>query len=417
MIDKISTLQDVQDLYAWFQTMRDTQPVWRDERSGFWHIFRFSDVNTVISDYHTFSSARPRVAGAESATTTSTQENSTPGFGKMLTQIDPPLHRHYRNLVSPSFTPRALSSLAERIAAIAQELVDKVRARGHMDFVTDFAYPLPATVIAEMLGVPLSDRPIFKQWADGLFATQLSDADIERFINQPAMAQQFTRIAEEMHDYFKTLLEERHHQPRKDMMSELLAAEIEGERLHLEDVISFCILLLLAGHVTTTNLLSQAIRCFSEHPAAQDQLRAQPGLMPGAVEEVLRYASPVWRLLRTTKSAVTLNDITIPAGSWVFSWLASANRDERQFSEPEQFTITRTPNHHLSFGHGIHFCLGAPLARLEACTALPILIEQLPDLRVAPDQPSELLEGISLFGFQHLPITFTAALPTTDIKE
>ncbi len=189
-------------------------------------------------------------------------------------------------------------------------------------------------------------------------------------------------------------------------MSELLAAEVDGERLSLEDTVSFCILLLLAGHVTTTNLLSQAIRCFSEHPDALAQVRRQPDLMPGAIEEVLRYASPVWRLLRVTKTDVTMEGVTIPADSLVFAWLASANRDERQFPDPETFNIRRTPNHHLAFGHGIHFCVGAPLTRLEASIALPMLIEQLPDLHVVTDQRSELFEGRFLFGFKHLPVAF-----------
>ncbi len=410
MLNKLSTLQDVQELYAWFQKMRDTQPVWLDENSGFWHVFRFPDVNTVITDYYLFSSVRFRNTGTDPATTAA-QNGGRHGFGRMLTQIDPPQHRQYRNLVSPSFTPRALSRLSGRIAAIAQELLDRVRATGRMDFVTDFAYPLPATVIAEMLGVPTSDRPLFKQWADGLFDSQLSDAEMEQLLNQPEAAHRFMRISEEMSGYFKAMLEDRRRQPREDMMSELLAAEIDGERLSLEDVISFCILLLLAGHVTTTNLLSQAVRCFSEHPAVLAQLRKQPELMPGAIEEVLRYASPIWRVLRTTKSEVTLEDVTIPANSWVFSWLASANRDEGQFSEPERFDITRTPNHHLAFGHGIHFCLGAPLARLEAAIALPMLVEQLADLHVVSDHPLELLEGLALFGFKHLPIAFTASEP------
>lgn len=175
----------------------------------------------------------------------------------------------------------------------------------------------------------------------------------------------------------------------------------------MEDTISFCTLLLLAGHVTTTNLISQAIRCFDEHPDALTQVREQPKLMPGAIEEVLRYASPVWRLFHTTMADVTIERVTIPANSHIFGWLASANRDERQFSNPEQFNIMHNPNRHIAFGHGIHFCIGAPLSRLETSIALPMIIAQLPDLHVVHDQPLELFEGRTLFGFKHLPITFT----------
>ncbi len=418
MLHQISTLQDVQGLYDWFQLMRNTQPVWLDESSGCWHVFRYEDVNNVITDYHLFSSERRQRAFARSRNAaldaTSAQNGHKRRVGRSLLAMDPPQHRQYRNLVSPSFTPRALARLSERIATITQELLDQVRSSGRMDVVTDIAYPLPTIVIAEMLGVPTSDRPLFKQWADGLLNRQLSDAEFfkpeEEQRDNPEM-QRLTHLFEEMSNYFEAMLEDRRRQPRDDMMSELLAAEVDGERLSMEDTISFCILLLLAGHVTTTNLLGQAIRCFDEHPEALEQVRKQPGLMPGAIEEVLRYASPVWRLIRTTTTDVTIEGVTIPADSPVFGWLASANRDERRFSEPERFDITRTPNRHIAFGHGIHFCIGAPLSRLEASIALPMMVEQLPDLHVVQDQSLELFEGRVLFGFKHLPITFTAVEP------
>src|SRR5437879_2395309 len=167
------------------------------------------------------------------------------------------------------------------------------------------------------------------------------------------------------------MLEERKREPRDDMMTDLLAASIDGEHLSMQDTINFCNILLLAGHVTTTNLLGQAIRCFDEHPEALEQVRRQPELMPGAIEEVLRFASPVWRLVRTTREEVTLSGLTIPKDKVVFAWLASANRDATQFAEPEHFEVTRTPNKHVAFGHGIHFCIGAPLSRMEVSVALP----------------------------------------------
>lgn len=418
MLHKSSTLQDVQGSYDWFQEMRNTQPVWLDESSGCWHVFRYEDVYNVITDYTLYSSERRQRAFARSRHTATDAASAQNGHerkaGRSIIAMDPPQHRQYRNLVSPSFTPRALSRLSGRIATITQELLDQVRSSGRMDVMTDLAYPLPTMVIAEMLGVPTSDRPLFKQWADGLLTRQLSDAEVfkpEKEERDNPEMQRFTRLFEEMSDYFEAQLEERRRQPRDDMMSELLAAEVDGERLSKEDTISFCILLLLAGHITTTNLLGQAIRCFDEHPEALEQLRRQPELMPGAIEEVLRYASPVWRLSRTPTTDVTIEGVTIPADALVFGWLASANRDERQFPDPERFDITRTPNRHIAFGHGIHFCIGAPLSRLEASIALPMMVEQLPDLHVVHDQPLELYEGRFLFGFKHLPITFTALEP------
>ncbi len=415
MLHQLSTLQDVEGLYNWFNEMRDTQPVWLDESSGCWHVFRYTDVNTVTTDHHLFSSERRQGGFARSRNTTPSEDSAHDGNkrrqGRSILVMDPPQHRQYRNLVSPSFTPHALSQLSGRITNITQELLDQLRSAGHMDIVTDIAYPLPTIVVAEMLGVPTTDRPLFKQWADGLLSRQLSDAEFfkpeQEQRNNPEI-QRLQRVFDEMSDYFEAILEDRRRQPRDDMMSELLAAEVDGEHLSMEDTISFCILLLLAGHVTTTNLLSQAIRCFDEHPDALAQVREQPELMQGAIEEVLRYASPVWRLLRTTLADVTIEGTTIPANSQVFAWLASANRDERQFSDPERFDIMRTPNRHLAFGHGIHFCIGAPLSRLETSIALPMIVEQLPNLQVVHDQPLELFEGRILFGFKHLPVTFAA---------
>ncbi|HEY7418768.1 MAG TPA: cytochrome P450 [Ktedonobacteraceae bacterium] len=432
MPNKLSTLQGVQEEYAWFQSMRDTHPVWLDENSKCWHVFRFADVNTVITDYAVFSSVprtpdRPQPEPSEHAQLQQEAQNKRRrGLGQTLLQMDPPQHRKYRNLVSPSFTPRALGRMSERIGVITQELLDQIRPLGHIDFVPDFAYPLPTIVIAEMLGVPTSDRPLFKTWADGLLDFQLSDAEamqaresVQSQSVQPQKQdprdnpemQRMRRLMDEMSDYFEATLEDRRREPRNDMMSELLVAEVDGERLSMDDLIGFCILLLLAGHITTTNLLSQAVRCFSEHPDALAQVREHPELIPGATEEVLRYASPVWRTARTTKTDVTLEGVTIPANSLVFAWLASANRDERQFPEPERFDVTRDPNHHLAFGHGIHFCLGAPLSRLEASIALPMLIKQLPDLHVISEESMKLYAGTILFGFKSLPVAFTASKP------
>jgi cytochrome P450 len=278
-----------------------------------------------------------------------------------------------------------------------------------MDFATEIAYPLPTIVIAELLGVPISDRPLFKRWADALLSSQLRDAEFFRPQDEQRDHPEMQRISHtfaEMSDYFRQRLEERKRTPGEDMMSGLLNASIDGERLSMEDTISFCTILLLAGHVTTTNLLSQAIRCFDEHPEALEQVRRHPELIPQAVEEVLRYASPVWRLIRTTREAVTIAGVTIPKNEMVFAWLASANRDERQFPEPERFDIMRSPNRHVAFGHGIHFCIGAPLSRMEATVALPIILTQLPHLRVSSEEEPALFEGRALFGFKRLPITF-----------
>jgi cytochrome P450 len=398
--ERLSTLQDVQELYRWFEHMREHQPAWFDESSGCWHVFRYNDVSLVTTDTTLFSSERRqnRVIRSENA-------------GRSLIAMDPPDHRQYRNLVSPSFTPHALARLSGRIKEIVQELLDQVRANGSMDIVADFAYPLPTIVIAEMLGVPATDRSLFKQWADSLLSRQLSDAEIfkpDADIESNVEVQRTRQAFEEMGSYFRQMLKERQQHPREDMMTELQLAEIDGKRLEVNDVVSFCILLLLAGHITTTNLLQQSILSFDQHPEAKAQLQAQPELMPKAIEEVLRYASPIWRITRTAKVDVDIAGTTIPAGATIFPWLASANRDKAQFSNPEQFDITRYPNRHVAFGHGIHFCIGAPLSRLEAAIALPMILEQFSDLHIDSKEPLELQDSRILFGFKRLPVAFTA---------
>jgi cytochrome P450 len=414
MLQTLSTLDDVREMYNWFKEKQSTQPVWLDESSGCWHVFRYTDVYRTITDHNLFSSERlrQRIPVRSSPDTTENQ----PRMGRSLLAMDQPQHRLYRNLVSYAFTPRAIERLRDRVASITQELLNEELPRGSMDFASDIAYPLPTIVIAEMLGVPTSDRPLFKRWADGLLRRQLSDAEFfrpdEKQRDNPEI-RQLTRTFEEMSDYFQQMLEERKRAPRDDMMSALLAAEVDGERLSMEDTVSFCTLLLLAGHVTTTNLLGQAIRCFDEHPEALEQVRKQPELIPGTIEEVLRYASPVWRLVRMTTTPVSIAGVTIPEGEAIFAWVSAANRDAEQFPKPERFDITRTPNRHVAFGHGIHFCIGAPLSRMEASVALPMIIKQLSNLHVANNKPLELFEGRILFGFKHLPVSFDPVHPVT----
>jgi len=180
------------------------------------------------------------------------------------------------------------------------------------------------------------------------------------------------RVQEEMFEYFERVLRERRSAQRDDLISALTQASVEGERLSEEEIISFCFVLLRAGHITTTSLLSQAIRCFDEHPDALSHLQQYPEHMPGAIEEILRYASPAWKLPRIARDNATIHGIALPKGAQIVAWLSSANRDEEQFPDPERFDIARSPNRHLAFGHGIHLCVGAPLARLEASIALPM---------------------------------------------
>ena len=373
-------LEEIPQTYAWFGEMREHNPVFKDERTRIWQVFRYEDVLAVLTDYSRFSSQAYELMG---------------GFlSNTLIAKDPPDHRKLRNLVNQAFTPRAVNRLSERITQITQELLDQVRLQGKMDIVSDIAFPLPAKVIAELLGVPSEDWDIFQRWA------RVGGSD-------PATSRQADghSMQVEMFDYFSALLEERRRTPREDLISSLSMAEVDGERLSQSELVSFCTLLLAAGQETTKNLIANAVVCLTDHPDTMEQLIREPALMPTAIEEILRYLPPVWFLFRQTKSDVELAGQHIPANQAVLAWTASANRDPARFPDPNRFDIEREPNRHLAFGHGIHFCVGAPLARLEAKIALPMMLQQLRDLQRVEGVPITVHTGI-VFVIRSLPVTF-----------
>ena len=373
-------LEEVPQTYSWFEEMRTLHPVFYDERTHLWQVFCYEDVSAVITDYNRFSSQAFGVTGSFLKDT--------------LVAKDPPDHRKLRNLVNQAFTPRAVARLSDYITQITQELLDQVRPQGKMDIVSDFAFPLPAKVIAELLGVPSEDWNIFQRWA----RVDSSDPNLAR--------QEAGRsMQEEMSDYFSKLLEERRRAPREDLISALSTAEVDGERLSEYELVKFCTLLLAAGQETTKNLIANAIVCFTDYPDRMERLIREPALMPTAIEEVLRYLPPVWFLFRQTRTDVELAGQHIPANQLVLAWTASANRDPAQFPDPDRFDIGREPNRHLAFGHGIHFCVGAPLARLEARIALPMMLEQLRNLQRVEGFPITVQMGI-VFVIRSLPITF-----------
>jgi len=369
--------EEIQATFDWFREMREWSPVLLDERSPapFWQVFRYDDVATVLTDHARFSSQTPAFG-------------SSPLADTMLVK-DPPDHRKLRNLVNLAFTPRAVAGLSGRVAEITSRLLDQVAGNGRMDVVSDVALPLPSRVIAEMLGLPEEDHDEVGRWARVIEGGLSMRGGVER-----------------IRDYFSALLEERRRAPREDLVSALSNAEIDGERLTERELVNFCILLLFAGQETTKNLIANFFLTLSDHPEDQELLTRQPELIPTAIEEVLRYLPPVWFLMRQTTADVELGGVTIPAGQMVLPWTASANRDSRQFPDPDRFDVRRDPNRHLAFGHGIHFCVGAPLARLEARIALPLMLERLRDLRVERETPIGIRAGI-VFVIGNLPVRFS----------
>jgi cytochrome P450 len=361
---------EVPRIFDWFAGMREEHPVILDERMGmpWWHVFRYEDVERVLTDHASFSS------------------RGTPFehmLGETMLVKDPPDHRKLRSLVNLAFTPRAVARLEGRVAEMTQRLLDRVRAKGELDIVADVAAPLPSQVICEMLGIPESDWENVHRWAqfDGS--------------NRPTP----------LRDYFRDLVEERRRSPREDLVTALTAAEIDGQRLTERELLSFCTLLFFAGQETTKNLIANFFLTLSDHPEDQARLTSEPTLIPSAVEEVLRFLPPVWFVMRRTAVDVEVAGVRIPADAMVMPWMASANRDSTRFPEPNRFDVTREPNRHLGFGHGIHFCVGAPLTRLEAAVALPMMLQQLPNLRVRRETPIAIEAGI-VFVITRLPATF-----------
>ncbi|MFC9334303.1 cytochrome P450 [Arthrobacter sp. NPDC057009] len=371
-----------------YERMRASAPVFHDEESGSWHVFRYDDVQRVLSDHGTFSS---RMGGDDPSETGQL-------FAASLITADPPRHRQLRSLVTQAFTPKAVEALAPRISALTGELLYAMAPKGSADLIDELAYPLPVIVIAELMGIPAEDRDRFKHWSDVIVSqTQTGDQTGDH-----------SSTNREMTEYFLALIEHRRRNPGSDLISNLLEAEIEGQKLSVPELLGFCALLLVAGNETTTNLIGNAVLCFTEGAETMERLRAQPALLPQAIEEVLRYRSPVQSMYRVTAAETELGGCQVPAGAPLVAWIGSANRDERQFQHPEQFDMDRTPNRHLAFGHGIHFCLGAPLARLEARTALQGILQRLPGLALAPGAHLERMDSTIVYGVKELPVTWQA---------
>lgn len=369
--------------YPLYDQIRSASPLFREPGSNLWMIFDYDGVKQVLTDHDTFSSKA--------------------GPAEWMVFLDPPRHTKLRSLISQAFTPRSIANLEPRIRELSRGLLDEKIEQGSMDLAADFSVPLPMMVIAEMLGIPVADRPRFIRWNDvilNMSYTVPGGPGVAEVVNE------FRAVTVEMNDYLTGLLADRRAAPKDDLLTRLVQAELDGERLTQQEIAGFFQLLLLAGSETTTNLINNAMLCFIEHSEELARLKAAPGLMPSAIEEVLRYRAPLQWMLRLTRREVELHGQLIPAGKLVIPMIGSANRDPKQFRDANRFDITRDPNPHLAFGHGIHFCLGAPLSRVEARIALPALVERLRGFALASDQPWEPRAGLHVHGPTHLPICF-----------
>ena len=374
------------DPFPLYEQLRETQPVLRDPRSGFWLLLDYSGCRQALSDIAGFSSNL-----AESA------RRPTP---RWMIFSDPPRHSALRNLVARAFTPNSIANLGARIREITSQLLTRAMNGGQMDFASDLAIPLPMYVIADIIGIPTSDWERFRSWSNDILA--LSETLQGREAGQAA-GTRFHRTQAEMGDYMDELIARRTHAIRRDLLAGLLEAGISRD-----DLMSILELLLVGGSETTTNLLNNAILCLLEHPGEFERLRADASVLPSTIEEVLRYRSPLQFVFRATRNDVSVQGHTIPAGELVLVILGAANRDSAIFRDACRFDISRTPNPHLAFGYGVHFCLGAWLARLEARIALTEFFRRVSCFESAATGPLEPRSPLHVLGPESLPLRYTA---------
>jgi cytochrome P450 len=384
------------DPYPIYRRLREEDPIHRSPL-GIWILSRYGDIEPLLRDPRFSNDVRN--ASSLPLATADNIEARLERRAKVMLFVDPPDHTRLRGLVNKAFTPRVVEQLRSRVHEIVDDLLGRAEAKGSMDLIADLSYPLPVIVIAEMLGVPPEDRDVFHGWS----------GDLARSLDPllPAeLIDTIERSADAFTEYFLKLIAERRARPGDDLLSALVAAEQAGDRLSEEELVSTCILILVAGHETTMNLIGNGMLALLRQPDQLSRLRADPSLVPNAVEELLRYDGTVQLTGRTAKADVDLEGRRVAAGEICILLLGSANRDPERFADPERVDVTRTDIKHLAFGAGAHYCLGAPLARVEAQIAFTEMFRRLPDtLRLAIDEP-EWRENIVLRGLKSLPLAW-----------
>lgn len=388
------------DPYPLFHRLQVEDPIhWSDLLSS-WVFTRYSDVVAGLRDPRLSSERVPVFMGSLPEPLRCQVKPLGQHLSRWVSQVNPPDHTRLRRLISLAFTPKTVEKVRPRVQELVERLISKVERDGKMDLIEQFAYPLPATVISEMLGVPSEDQDRFRKWSD----------DIMAFVGVsilalPAIAEKCYQSLRELTEYFERIIQECRSTPRDDLISALVAAEEQGDRLSAEELVSMCSQLLVAGHETTTQLIANGILTLLRHPGELQKLKQDPLLITSAIEEVMRFEGPSQRQTRLVVEDVEIGGKRIPKGATVLLMLGAANRDPAEFPNPDQFDICRSPNRHVGFSSGIHFCVGAPLARLEGAIAINALVRRLPNLRLATEDV-QWRENMSLRGLKSLAVTF-----------
>ena len=384
------------DPYPTYRRLREQDPVHRNP-IGIWVLSRYSDIEPILRD-PSFSSDLRKAKDLPLMSHVDDVDDRLERRSRVMLFTDPPDHTRLRGLVNKAFTPRTVDRLRPRAQQIVDEILDRVEGDGGMDLIGDLAYPLPVIVIAEMLGVPAEDRDTFRQWSTDMARS------LDPFL-PPEVVGRIERSGEAFFEYFGRLIADRRAHPGDDLLSALVAAEEAGDRLSEDELLATCILLLVAGHETTMNLIGNGMLGLFRHPAEMERLRAEPDLIPNAIEEMLRYDGTVQLTGRTATVDTEVAGVTIREGEISILLLGSANHDPARFAEPDRLDVGRRDVRHLGFGGGAHYCLGAPLARMEAGIAFAELLRRLPNLTPATEA-FQWRENIVLRGLQELPIAW-----------
>jgi pimeloyl-[acyl-carrier protein] synthase len=400
--DVLLTPEFLADPYAVYHQMRSEAPVYWSERFKAWMLTRYADVKSTLHDPRMRS--RERIGAILSQLPESARAEMKPlsdHLTKWVAFTDPPDHTRLRTLVDKAFTPRMIANLRRPIQSIVDELLVQVAHAGRMDVVQDFSFPLPATVISSMLGIPRADHGRFKKWS----------GDIANFVSAGGInidvARQAQQSVIELADYFQGIIRDRRQTPQDDLISRLVAAEEQGEKLSEDELFAMFVQLFFAGHETTTGLINNGLLALLRNPEQKRKLQNDPTLIASAVEEFLRYDTSVQRQARVAAEDIEIDGHTIRKGQYVLQFIAAANRDPAVFPNPDTLDVARTGNRHLAFGYGSHFCIGGPLARLEGQIAMGTLLQRMPNIELACEvatlewEPLMALRKLKLF-----PVTF-----------